>query len=69
VIVLRCAPDAPADLLKHLRIIALRHPGPHGLVVLTADRRVELGPAWSFSASPTCLAALGEFGTVEEPEC
>lgn len=68
-IVFRIGPGAAADVLAHLRIIALRHPGDHALIVLAGQRRIALGPAWSFSGSPTCLAALGEFGTVEEPSC
>lgn len=66
-IVLRIVAGAAAETLRELRLVALRYPGDQTLVVLAGDRRITLGPAWECDGQPACLAALGEFGTVEEP--
>lgn len=64
-----------AEALTQIKLAASRFPGEHELTLLisTPDdllsgrvtRRLALGPAWRYDASPACLAALREFGTPE----
>lgn len=75
-IVVRLPEQTPVDTLKQIKLIATRFPGETALEIVTAnpgagqsDLRLTLGHRWRYDASPACLAALGEFGTVEEPEC
>lgn len=67
-IVLRIDPEAPSTVIGELRLIALRYPGDVPLTVLAGDRQLTLGDAWRYDGQPACLAALGEFGTVEQPD-
>lgn len=67
-ITLRMTPGAEAAFaLTEVKTIAWRYPGEHELRLLVGDRVIELGPMWTYDASPACLAALGEFGRVTEP--
>jgi hypothetical protein len=59
---------AAARGLAQVKFLAWEHPGEHELTVVICgrehDRRLKLGGAWLYDASPACLAALGEFGGV-----
>lgn len=61
------ASELPASSLADLKLMAARFPGQHGLVLRVGRRVLTLGAGWGYDASPACLAALGEFGTVLEP--
>lgn len=62
-IVLRVAGQAPEDVLVQIRLLALRFPGDHTLRIEVADTAsLTLGDRWRYDGSPTCLAALGDFG-------
>ena len=72
-IVLHVHGDVPADALNQVRLIARRFPGPHALRLMVATSQagasLTLGDEWRYSDEGPCLAALGEFGTVEVIEC
>jgi hypothetical protein len=70
VIVLRVQPGfEAAAALSEIKIMSRRFPGEEHLAILVGQRRLDLGPLWTYDASPQCLAALGEFGTIEAPAC
>lgn len=56
--------------LSRIKQTAWDHPGNQQLVVVVPALskpepvRLALGPAWRYSGSPQCLAALSEFGEV-----
>ena len=67
-IVLHATPGADAAAtLEQVKLAALRFPGEHALEARVPTRRglrrLRLGERYDGSAA--CLAALGEFGTVE----
>lgn len=61
---LRVLPDAAAEVLTQIKLMALRFPGDHDLRLLVASKALVLGPEYRYDASPACLAALSEFGVV-----
>lgn len=54
-----------AILVEYVDVEGLDIDARGGAVIPTKVRRLELGPEWRYSASPQCLAALGEFGACE----
>lgn len=52
--------------LAAIKAIAERHPGPHDLMVHVGNSRLRLGPMWRIDPSVRCLAALSEFGHVDQ---
>ena len=55
-----------ARTMDGLADIAQRFSGDVPLAITVAGYRLELGPAWRYSASDACLAALGEFGDLQD---
>lgn len=69
-IILRVQPGLEAAVaLADIKLMAARFPGDEQLELRVGQRSIRLGEPWGYDASPQCLAALGEFGTVEEPPC
>lgn len=67
-IVLEVQPGlAAAAALTEIKMVATRFPGAHVLHLKAGPRTLRIGAEWLYDASPACLAALGEFGTVLEP--
>lgn len=62
--------DAAAGLMQ-VKQIAWRFPGVERLTILVptsdGERRLDLGPFWTYDGSPACIAALSEFGEVVSP--
>lgn len=69
-IVLRVPRDLPQDDLRQIFLLAKQHPGGHPLRVEATKgpepRKLTLGPKWAVNASSACLAALSEYGDVDE---
>lgn len=60
---------AAAAALADIKLLSTgRFHGTHQLTLRAGGRALDLGPLWTFDASEACLAALGEFGTVEAVE-
>lgn len=59
-----------AQALASIKFLAHDHPGEQELTLVVwtqaGNRRLGLGPMWRYSGSPDCLAALGEFGDVQQ---
>lgn len=56
---------AAAASLTAIKCLAWDHPGDERLTLRVGVRDLCLGPEWTYSGSPECLAALAEYGAVE----
>lgn len=59
-------PGTPAaGIVGEVKTLAVLHPGDHRLELVVGERRLELGPEWTYDDSRELTAELEDFGRVE----